>query len=93
MLCMTKYQQRPRIIKVNRYYYDYRPKDASPNFCGRFVSIITLKGDWLKKAGFKIGDKIEITVNTDQLVIAKVKLDSSQKELSANNGTRKTKIL
>ena len=33
---------------------------------------LTVQGDWMQKAGFEIGDKVQISVNKNQLIITKI---------------------
>ena len=33
---------------------------------------LILSGDWMKKAGFDIGENVTITVNKNQLIITKI---------------------
>jgi antitoxin component of MazEF toxin-antitoxin module len=33
---------------------------------------LTIQGEWFEKAGFNIGDKIELQVINDQIIIQKV---------------------
>ncbi len=33
---------------------------------------LILSGDWMKKAGFEIGENVTITVNKNQLIITKI---------------------
>lgn len=33
---------------------------------------ITLSGDWIKKAGFEIGENVSISVSKNQLIITKI---------------------
>ena len=58
-----------RHIKVNHIYYDYKPKNASPNSVTPPVPWIQMKGKWLAKAGFTINTPIKIEVFEGKLVL------------------------
>jgi hypothetical protein len=45
---------------------------------GKYVPWLNLNGQWLAQAGFGIGDRIEIDVRQNELVIRKVPVKSSR---------------
>ncbi len=58
-----------RRIKVNQFYYDYKPKNAPSNFIVPPVPWLQLKGKWLEKAGFSINAPVKVTVSQGRLVL------------------------
>ena len=56
-------------IKVNKIYYDYKPKNAGPYSVTPPVPWIQLKGKWLTEAGFNINTPIRVEVTDGQLVL------------------------
>lgn len=42
---------------------------------GKYVPWLNVNGLWLERAGFKIGDRIEIDVKNNQLIIKKLAAD------------------
>lgn len=68
---MAKQKMKTRQVKIHALY---RPEVArwSPKYdSGRYVPWPRVNGLWLEKAGFKIGDRIEIVVKNNRLVIRK----------------------
>lgn len=58
-----RYPLKNRILTVS-YYSNYNSKETP---------FIRLQGKWLEEAGFKIGDKIEVREQQEELVIRVVK--------------------
>ncbi|MBL4827098.1 MAG: type I toxin-antitoxin system SymE family toxin [Spongiibacteraceae bacterium] len=56
-------------IKVNKIYYDYKPKNAGPYSVTPPVPWIQLKGKWLAKSGFTIDTPIKVEVANGRLVL------------------------
>ena len=56
-------------IKVNKIYYDYKPKNAEPCSVTPPVPWIQLKGKWLAKAGFNIDTPIRIEISNGRLIL------------------------
>lgn len=42
---------------------------------GRYVPWLNVNGLWLERAGFKVGDQIEIDATSNQLIIRKLSAD------------------
>ncbi len=61
--------QQTRRIKVNQIFYDYTPKKAPPYSIAEPVPWITMKGKWLKKAGFTIDAPITVKVSEGCLIL------------------------
>ena len=59
----------PKHIKVNKIYYDYKPKNAEPGSVTPPVPWIQLKGKWLAKAGFNIDTPIKVEVADGRLIL------------------------
>jgi toxic protein SymE len=55
-----------RLVKLHGKYQEL--KDCcNPN--GRYVAWLNVSGLWLEKAGFNVGDQVEITVGEETLMI------------------------
>ena len=53
-----------RVLKV--YYW------LSGGYKCKRIPLIRLKGKWLEKAGFTVGDHIEVTITEEKLIITKI---------------------
>ena len=56
-----------RTLTVQKKYVEVKKKIASHNY--KIVPEIRLAGEWLIRAGFSHGDKLEVIVNHYELII------------------------
>jgi hypothetical protein len=50
-----------------KVYPKYRPLSLS--MMGHFVPELRLCGQWLHRSGFKIGDRVQVIVNDQEIII------------------------
>lgn len=60
---------KPRFLTIGYQYYESYHKDREPRFRSRQVPILRLSGDWLKAAGFEVGQKARVQVTKRSIVI------------------------
>ncbi|WDE09376.1 SymE family type I addiction module toxin [Thalassomonas haliotis] len=81
---MAEYHHSPETCLAKVKYPRYRQLTVQETICDSAVKIrgtginyvpvnvepcIVLRGKWLKKAGFAIGQKVTLTINADEVVI------------------------
>jgi len=80
-----KTSKRERKQKMNRKL-KVHAQSMGPNYIQ--VPTITLKGQWLKQAGFDLGDYVEVECNGDRITLTKTTLPGN-KELSLEKKIQK----
>jgi toxic protein SymE len=55
-----------RLVKLHGKYQELK---ECHNPSGRYVAWLNVSGLWLEKAGFNVGDQVEITVGEETLMI------------------------
>lgn len=58
----TTAQLKPRFLTIGYQYYESLHKDRECRYRPRQVPILRLSGDWLKSAGFAVGQKARVQV-------------------------------
>ncbi|WDD96917.1 MULTISPECIES: SymE family type I addiction module toxin [Thalassomonas] len=81
---MAEYHHTPESVSAKVKYPRYRQLTVQETICDSAVKIrgtginyvpvnlepcIILKGKWLKKAGFSIGQKVTLLINPDEVII------------------------
>lgn len=69
---MAKQIRQTRRARLHGKYREGKIIWGSNYNSGRYVPWLNVNGLWLEHAGFKIGDRIEIDVKNNQLLIKKV---------------------
>ncbi len=66
---------RTKHIKVTKFYYDYKPKNAGP-YSPPIPPVpwLQLKGKWLAKIGFTIDTPIKVEAAEGQLILTAEKV-------------------
>lgn len=67
-----------KIKRLARLHGKFRPGKfmwGSNYDSGRYVPWLNLNGKWLERVGFRVGDRIEIDVKNNQLIIKKLSGD------------------
>lgn len=65
----TILQPKPRFLTIGYHYYEGRHKDHERRYRPRQVPILRLSGDWLKAAGFQVGQKARVQVTDSGILI------------------------
>lgn len=76
---MAKQRRQTRRVKVHGLYRPGVITWGSNHNTGKYVPWLNVNGLWLERAGFKIGDHIEIDVKNNQLIIKKLSADGDHR--------------
>jgi toxic protein SymE len=60
---------KPRVLTVGYQFYESRHRDRECRYRPRRVPFLRLSGDWLRAAGFAVGQKARVQVIDKSIVI------------------------
>jgi toxic protein SymE len=69
MAAKKKTQPKPRLLKIGYQYYESQRNDEERRCRPRQVPLLRLSGDWLKTAGFTVGQKARVQVTARGIMI------------------------
>lgn len=69
MAAKKKTQPKPRLLKIGYQYYESQHHDEERRRRPRQVPLLRLSGDWLRAAGFMIGQKARVRVTARGITI------------------------
>ena len=69
MTAERKFLQKPRLLTIGYQCYESRHKDSERRYRPRRVPLLRLSGDWLRAAGFTVGQKARVQVTEHGLMI------------------------
>lgn len=69
MAARKKTQPKPRVLKIGYQYYESRRPDEERRSRPRQVPLLRLSGDWLRAAGFPVGQKARVQVTARGIMI------------------------
>lgn len=69
MAARKKTQPKPRLLKIGYQYYESQHHDEERRRRPRQVPLLRLSGDWLRAAGFMVGQKARVRVTARGIMI------------------------